>query len=276
MYFREDTKNWLLNQWVGYKVRVISGTGVGNENAITASNATTLTVASWLVATPDATSKYIIMDTFGNATGTFATTGFADSTKNWVAGSLVGKRIKFMGGVNFGNELTITANTANTVTYTAVTISDANMSYSIISPPVKGTNCSLQWLFGTTKMQKGKFMLSVRGNASFFDVYDIGRNTWDVQTLFTPQTENLVLGSMYTYDGGDRFYFTVGATGRVGYVDLSTNMIMGGSQTPYAHGVGLAGNRMELVTTSDGLDYLYIMRHTGAEMWRCLVFWNAW
>jgi hypothetical protein len=272
----DSSKNWLLNQWTGYRVRVIAGTGLGNEAAITGSTSNTLTVASWPVATPDATSKYLIMDTFGNATGTFATTGFADSTKNWVPGSLVGKRLKFMGGVNSGNEVAITANTANTVTYGAVTISDANMSYSIISPPVRGTNLSLQWMFNPSKYQKGRFLISPRGNSPFFDTYDIGRNTWDVQPLFTPQTENLVVGSMFAYDGADRLYFTVGATGRVLYLDLATGMIQGSSQTPFAHGAGLAGNRMELVSTADGLDYLFIMRHTGAEFWRTLAFWSAW
>ena len=31
-------------------------------------------------------------------------------------------------------------------------------------------------------------------------------------------------------------------------------------------------NRMEIVQTSDGLKYLYIMRHSSTEMWRALIF----
>jgi len=30
---------------------------------------------------------------------------------------------------------------------------------------------------------------------------------------------------------------------------------------------------MEIIQTADGLKYLYIMRHTGQEMWRTLLFW---
>jgi hypothetical protein len=47
----------------------------------------------------------------------------------------------------------------------------------------------------------------------------------------------------------------------------------GETTTPYAHGSAVIGNRMEIVTTADGLKYLYIMRHNGAEMWRTLRFW---
>jgi len=81
---------------------------------------------------------------------------------------------------------------------------------------------------------------------------------------------------MYAYDGADRLYFTIGATGKVQYLDLSTGMIMSSGQTPYAQGAALVGNRMEIVSTTDGLDYIYIMRHTGAEMWRTLAFWSGW
>jgi len=78
---------------------------------------------------------------------------------------------------------------------------------------------------------------------------------------------------MWTYDGGDRLYFTVNATGRVGYLDVSTHRINGAGQLPYAMGTAVIGNRMEALKTTDGLTYLYIMRHSGQEMFRTLVFW---
>ena len=31
------------------------------------------------------------------------------------------------------------------------------------------------------------------------------------------------------------------------------------------------GNRMEIITTPDGLQFLIIFRHTGQEVWRSLV-----
>ena len=91
----DSTKNWDVSKWVGCRVRVIAGTGAGNESAITANTANTLTVASWGVATPDATSKYEIMDSYGIATSGALST-INDTAKNWVTNILIGKRVKIV------------------------------------------------------------------------------------------------------------------------------------------------------------------------------------
>lgn len=273
----DSTKAWFLNQWVGYTVRIVSGTGLANgDQAITASNATSITVASWASATPDTTSQYVINDTFGTVTTGGSTTVITDATKNWVASSLVGKRVKLTAGVNAGVEQTISANTSNTFTVGTITSTTTNMMYSILGRPAAGAAHTLQWAYNPSKWQKGRYLVSARGATPYFDIYDICKNSWDFQALFTPQTEILASGSMYAYDGKDRLYFTIAATGRVMYLDLATGMIMGSSQTPYAHGVATVGNKMEIVSTADDLDYIYIMRHTGAEMWRTLAFWSGW
>jgi hypothetical protein len=69
----DSTKSWLVNQWAGNKFRVLCGTGVGNEVTITSNTMTTLTYSTQTF-TPDATTKYIIMDTFGLATAVTNTT----------------------------------------------------------------------------------------------------------------------------------------------------------------------------------------------------------
>jgi hypothetical protein len=78
---------------------------------------------------------------------------------------------------------------------------------------------------------------------------------------------------MFVYDGEDTYYFTKDATGRVYSIDLQTFQMNGETTTPYVQGSAILGNRMEIVTTADGLKYLYIMRHNGQEMWRTLRFW---
>jgi hypothetical protein len=83
----------------------------------------------------------------------------------------------------------------------------------------------------------------------------------------------LTTGSMYAYDGNDSYFFTKDATGRIYQLDFTTFEIHASGTTPYAHSTAVIGNRMEVVTTVDGLKYLYIMRHTGQEMWRTLKFW---
>ena len=82
----------------------------------------------------------------------------------------------------------------------------------------------------------------------------------------------LTTGTMYAYDGEDRIYFQVNATGRINYYDIAKNYIYPFSTVPYGMGTAILSNRMEIVETSDGLQYLYVMRHSAAEMWRCLIY----
>jgi hypothetical protein len=244
---------------------------LGNESAITGNTGTVLTVASWGVATPDTTSKYIIMDTFGISTSGAAGV-INDTTKNWPVNYWVNKRVRVNGGLGQGAEAVITASTATQLTAAIGVTPTTTTSYTILNPPASGTNGSLQWIFGgTVTANKGKYLLKARGNSQGFDLYNINKETWDNTIFIGPQTENFVVGSMFAYDASDRLYYTVGIVGRVGYIDIPTLTQNGAGLTPYAHGAALAGNRMEIVTTADGLQYLYIMRHTGSEMWRMLI-----
>jgi hypothetical protein len=78
---------------------------------------------------------------------------------------------------------------------------------------------------------------------------------------------------MYAYDGGDSYYFTKDATNRIYEIDLRTWNVYHATSIPYVHGAATLGNKMEIVKTVDGLKYIYVMRHTGQEMWRTLKFW---
>ena len=78
---------------------------------------------------------------------------------------------------------------------------------------------------------------------------------------------------MYVYDGGDYYYFTKETTNRIYALDLSTFKVDIAGSFPYAHGAARVGSRFEIVKTTDDLTYMYIMRHTGQEMWRTLKFW---
>jgi hypothetical protein len=78
---------------------------------------------------------------------------------------------------------------------------------------------------------------------------------------------------MYTYDGLDDIIMTKDATGRIYELNMNTFKINPCGICPYAQGGAILGNRMELLKTADGLKYIYMMRHTGQEMWRTLKFW---
>jgi hypothetical protein len=122
--------------------------------------------------------------------------------------------------------------------------------------------------------KKGRWMISPRGGgSSIFDIYDIPTNTWEITPFISPFATTLTTGSMYAYDGDDSYFFTKDATGRIYELDLNTFKVESSGITPYAHGSAIIGNRMEIVSTTDGLKYLYVMRHSGQEMWRTLKFW---
>ena len=271
----DSTKNWNINQWVNCKVRVVCGTGIGNESTITSNTATTLTVASWGVATPDATTKYEILDAFGVVTTGGVSTTITDANKNWTTNILAGKRVRIVAGTGIGNEIAITSNTATVMTIASAVTTDTTSVYVIYEIAARGLGTNITWLYGIADTAKaGRWLISNRGGASNgFDIYDIPSNTWDISPVFTPQTVTLTTGSMFVYDGVDTYFFTKDATGRVYSLDLQTFQVNGETTTPYAQGSAIIGNRMEIVTTADGLKYLYIMRHTGQEMWRTLRFW---
>lgn len=54
----DTTKSWIVDSLIGYYVRIISGTGIGQIRAIADNDATTCTVSTWVA--PDTTSKYQI------------------------------------------------------------------------------------------------------------------------------------------------------------------------------------------------------------------------
>lgn len=272
----DNTKNWFPAQWTSYKVRIISGTGYGNEIAITSNTPTSLAYAA-PGFTPDTTTKYIIMDSFGLCTTLGNATTLYDSAKNWTANQWAGKRVKITSGTGAGNEALISGNTATQLfAASGMGSPDTTSTYTILGIPARGAGIQLMHLYGTSNLDtKGKYIWFPRGGAlTTFDRLDIQREVWEYGYFFSPQTETWTTGSMYAYDGGDIIYLQKDNTGRVYSYDLRYNLISNSSTIPYGQGAALIGNRMELITTADNIDYLYMMRHTGTEMFRCLIFWQ--
>lgn len=288
----DNTKSWKGNQWVGYKVKVICGTGYDKvEVAITSNTETTLTVSGGYGFTPDTTSKYIIQDTFGIPTTVTNTTNavITDTSKLWPVNQWAGFRVRITGGEGTGQEATITSNTATALTITGVftTAPVANSStYTILGVPARGTGHELTWAAKTT-VSPGRYIYSPRGSGTnIIDRFDITKNTWHAAWVSTPDTETLNLGTMYAYDGLNRIYFQKDATGKLFHLDLTTYRTEASGFVPYtlnsSIGTAVNGNRMEIIQTTDGLKYLYIMKHTGAalsatgggtEMYRTLIFY---
>ena len=279
----DNTKNWIPNQWSACRLRIISGTGLGNEVTITSNTSNTLTVASWPIATPDNTSKYEILDTYGTVTNAgSAVTTITDTNKNWPINSLAGKNLKIVAGTgaNQTTDYPISSNTATVITLASSVTTDTTTVYQIYEPPSTGAAAKIDWVYNISDAtKKGKLFIANRAggtNQTGFHYYDITTNTWDTGVFAPPMGQLMTTGSMFAYDGGDIYYFSVVGTNSAPIIyslDLVKNTIDGAATAPYVHGSSIEGNRMEVVTTADGLKYIYLMRHSGSEFWRTLKFW---
>jgi hypothetical protein len=287
----DAAKNWTTNQWVGYIVymntnQTTPGTSVNTGQAfrITANTSNTLTLQAAGTAPANGVSRYVIATApaigaieSGLATGTQSTTTIQDTSKSWVVNIFAGRRVRFTSGTGMTQEATISSNTSNTLTLSAAVTTaavTANTTYSILGIPARGAGIELHWNQGSSDSTKrGKYMFVARGGAlSGFDRLNLSTDIWD-NMIISPQSETLTTGSMYTYDGKDRIYFTKENTMRCYYLDINTNMIHGAGMYPYAAGTAIIGNRMEIFETPDHLKYIWLNRHSNTECFRCLLFY---
>ena len=276
----DSTKNWDVDQWVGYKFRINSGTGFDNtagEITVTANNTNTLTFAS-AGFTPDTSTEYQLFDTFGTATAVGTTTTLNDSTKKWKVNQWAGKRIRIIAGTGQHVEATIASNTASIITTTATMgfTPDTTTQYTILGIQPRSTGVSLNWTFGeSSSLTSGNYLVSFRGGGTNnVDWYNIAFDKWEYGITPDVRSPLLTTGSMYTYDGKDRIYFHENVSSRIYAYNVSANKIEGFAQIPYGMSTAITGNRMEVVRTVDGIEYLYIMRHTANEFWRTMIHWN--
>jgi hypothetical protein len=125
-------KNWVVDQWVGYYVRIFSGTGENQLRVVSANTANTLT---WVTAgtAPDTTSYYLI-DGFDSGTPTSATSSsITDSTKAWTVNRWTNYSVRITSGTGKGQVIPIVSNTATALTllYAATVTLDTTSLYCI-------------------------------------------------------------------------------------------------------------------------------------------------
>ena len=193
----------------------------------------------------------------------------------WPTNAFVNRKVKFLGGTGQYQELTITANTGNTLTFALATAgATGSTPYAILQAPVKGTGFELVWASGLSDTtRRGSYIFCPRGGAVLgFDRLNIQTDSWDLMST-SPQFETLTTGSMYAYDGGDRLYFTKEITQRLYYLDLDKSTIQGAGIYPYTAGTAILGNRMEIFQTADGLKYLWLNRHSNVECFKQMLFY---
>ena len=285
----DATKNWTTNQWAGFTVYMYtgattaaSGSTTGQSFRIASNTATTLTLVATATAPTNGVSRYSISTSsaigaadFGVATGTGSTTTLQDTTKNWAVNIWAGKRLRILTTTGTVTEVSITSNTANTITCGTITAPTTLVTgYAILEQTVKSTGVNMNWAFGTSDANlRGRYIFSSRGGAAIgFDRFDLTTDRCNL--IFTsPITETLTTGTMTAYDGLDNIFFHKDATQRVMSFNVLTGKVNGGSMYPYTAPTATIGNRMEIFTTRDGLKYLWLNRASFQECFRCLIFW---
>ena len=287
----DGSKSWTVNQWAGFTCYMYaatptaaSGSTTGQSLRIISNTATTLTFAVAGTAPTNGISRYSICTSsaigatdFGVATGTHSTTTLQDTSKTWAVNIHAGKRVRILAGPGGPTEAIIASNTANTLTFSAALGAapvSAQTGYAIIEPTVRGLGTTVNWAFGTSVAAlRGRYMYITRGGATAgFDRWDITTDRVNLMTT-SPLTETLTTGTMAAYDGRDRIYFHKDNTQRVYSLNVVTANVNGASMYPYVAPTAVLGNRMEIITTKDGLKYIWLNRSSFAECFRCLLFW---
>lgn len=274
----DSTKTWIVNQWAGFRIRIIAGTGVGNEFAITSNTATTLTYSA-PGFTADATTKYMIMSTFGIATSGTTTT-LVDTTKNWIVNKFAGKRIILTAGTSQRIEATIASNTANTITFSAAigVAPDTTTCYTILAMQVRSTATRALWIYNQSNTDEaGNFLMSIRGGGlTTIDIYDITSDLWNMTSFYSSQDETFNSGCSYAYDGEDTVYLAAGGTSSdfiyILEFDVNSRRCIGAMQTPFLQGVTVhTGNMLSIVESEDGGLFLFLAVCTSRLMYKCLI-----
>jgi hypothetical protein len=113
----DSQKDWVVNQWTGYYVRIFSGTGENQLRQITSNTATTLTWASTGTA-PDTTSRYMIEGLDAGVATSATSTSLVDSSKTWSTNRWSNMMVSIVSGTGAGQNRSIVSNTSTALTVT--------------------------------------------------------------------------------------------------------------------------------------------------------------
>src|SRR3989449_1033239 len=104
---RDTTKVWTTDQWAGRPVTIKAGSGAGQASTVSTNTGNTLTVSPAWTTTPDGSSEYVITQT---------STTLQDITKSWTTDQWKNHKVSITAGTGAGQTVTVTSNTANTLT----------------------------------------------------------------------------------------------------------------------------------------------------------------
>jgi hypothetical protein len=130
----DTTQAWTTNQWAGYYVFIVDGTGEGQCAKIKSNDATTLTLNSTLGVGAAASSIYQIrsFDVLASGVATSgSSTTLVNSGKAWTASQWVNYQLRIVSGTGAGQIKVITANNGTTLTIGSGATLDNTSVYEI-------------------------------------------------------------------------------------------------------------------------------------------------
>jgi hypothetical protein len=264
--FADISKNWVVNQWANYQVRIVSGSGAGLIRTIVSNTASVITISqSFTGIQPNTFSTYSIEgnDDFIYNIGNGAVTlyRYSISGNTWSTITPLQARAAAAGaGVS-----------AHWIT--GVTVSGWNNENGGTGPNQESIFTPAPWRGAPTGYLNGRYIYSFRGGASaILDVYDIPANRWIVAT-YAPQTETFTTGTKYSSNG--RFiWIQKEATGRWFQFDVVTSTQVGWNTMLYTQGAAVVGDTAFDISYVDGatkIVYVYILLNTSTVMLRQMV-----
>lgn len=233
----DPTKSWTVNEWVGYYVRIFTGTGEGQLRPIVSNTATTLTWTSAGTA-PDATSQYLIM---GYDAGTATAAGNESQTAVGTA-SMV------------GNTMVVSAMSSGTF-YPGMVLSGTGVS--AVLNYTNGTSAAAVVTVGsTTGIQVGMVMTMISGTGTLAAGISTVISVNSATTFTISQTPTVALSGTNTFvlsGGGAAYISAAGATssGTTVTVGSTTNLFVGmGLAVTAGTGTFAAGSIVTSITSS--------------------------
>jgi hypothetical protein len=236
-------KNWTVNQWANYQIRITAGTGAGQIRVIASNTATAVTVSSAWTITPDATSAYVIE---GND-----------------------DYIYLMGN-----------NAAALYRYSISGNAWTTLAPGAARAAAPGLGASGHWVFNVARedwqdenaIVNGRRIYSFRGGAgAVLDYYDIAANTWVSAVPYAPGVETLTTGSKYVYADG-YLYIQKDITGRWFRYSFADQAMIGWSHNVYPGGAAVLGDTaFDVVEPETGVRYIHMILNTSQIHMRCMV-----
>lgn len=242
----ETGATWIVNQFSNMDVVITEGTGAGQKRRIASNTANTITLASAVTGnantgafsiTPDTSSKYKIQMSSDFMYYTPGTTGTGFYKIDLATGS-------------------------SATTWTTLAS----------SPAAFGGGGNIVW----TDAVGSLFLTGMRGaGTATFYYYNVGLNSWVTPTVYCGSETFNTGASSTIWDGQRKMFIVKESSLRLYTMNFSTRQLEPGGTMPYAAGSAYDGHRARVVTTTDGVQWLYVLRNGAAEFFRVPLEWGT-